>query len=148
MSGNVCLINDSPRYSVIDQARQQMHALFSLRALTILAALSVMMPMLVILSSVLQPESEIWRHIVETLLFDLLKNTVSEYKTFSKTPGMKINERLDTEQLVLSLSKEHEWTNQGAQAIVYLAKEYGVFMLRNALALAIILEKEDGNLGF
>lgn len=77
MSSNVCLINDSPRYGVINRVRQKVSALLSLRMIAILAAFSVMMPMLVILSSALQSESEIWRHIVETLLFDLLKNTVT-----------------------------------------------------------------------
>ena len=35
-----------------------------------------------------------------------------------------------------------------ARAIVSLANDYGAFMLRNALALAVVLDKEDGDLGF
>ena len=46
------------------------------------------------------------------------------------------------------LSSRHDWTHQGAQAIISLANDYGTFMLRNALALAIALEQEDGDLGF
>ena len=57
MSSNVCLINDSPRYGVINRVRQKVSALLSLRVIAILAAFSVMMPMLLILSSALQPES-------------------------------------------------------------------------------------------
>ena len=61
---------------------------------------------------------------------------------------MKTNGKLDTDRIVSNLSKRHDWTHHGAHAIVCLANEYGAFMLRNALALAIVLEKEDGNLGF
>ena len=76
MNSNVCVIDKSPLYAAMEKVRQKAHALLGLRVMAILAALAVTMPMLVILSSVLQPASEIWRHILETLLFDLLKNTV------------------------------------------------------------------------
>jgi len=79
---------------------------------------------------------------------ELLESTVSEYKNLFKPAKVKTNGRLDTDRLVSNLSKEHDWTHQGAHAIVCLANEYGAFMLRNALALAIVLEKEDGDLGF
>ena len=75
MNSNVCIIDENPRYASIDKVRQKVYALLSLRAIAILAAFAVIMPMLVILSSVLQPESDIWRHIVDTLLVDLIKNT-------------------------------------------------------------------------
>ena len=75
MNSNVCIIDENPRYAAIDKVRQKVYVLLNLRAIAILAAFAVIMPMLVILSSVLQPESEIWRHIVDTLLVDLLKNT-------------------------------------------------------------------------
>jgi iron(III) transport system permease protein len=41
----------------------------------VISALFVILPILVIFASVVQPESEIWKHIVDTLLADLLKNT-------------------------------------------------------------------------
>lgn len=41
-----------------------------------------------------------------------------------------------------------DWSERGADEIIRLAKDYGAFMLRNALALAIVLGKEDGELGF
>ena len=75
MNSNVYLIKERPRYGAATGVRQKVHALFSLRMIATVAAFAVIMPMLVILSSVLQPETEIWRHIVETLLADLLKNT-------------------------------------------------------------------------
>ena len=79
---------------------------------------------------------------------ELLESTVSEYKNLFKPAKVKVNEKLDTERIVSKLSKEHDWTLQGANAIVCMAHEYGAFMLRNALALAIVLGKEDGNLEF
>ena len=50
-------------------------ALISLRSLVVIAALCVILPFLIIFVTALQPESEIWQHIVESLLVDLLKNT-------------------------------------------------------------------------
>ena len=79
---------------------------------------------------------------------ELLESTVSEYRNLSESEKVKTNGELDTGRLVSILSKNHDWTHQGAQAIVCLANEHGAFMLRNALALAIVLGKEDGNLGF
>ncbi|MBW1891785.1 MAG: iron ABC transporter permease [Deltaproteobacteria bacterium] len=55
---------------------KKVRSLISLRSVAVIAALGVIIPILVILSSVFQPEPEIWRHIVETLLVDLLKNTI------------------------------------------------------------------------
>jgi hypothetical protein len=79
---------------------------------------------------------------------ELLESTVSEYRTLFESAKVKTNGKLHIDRLVSSLSKEHDWTNQGAHAIVHLANEYGAFMLRNALALAIVLGKEDGDRGF
>jgi len=79
---------------------------------------------------------------------ELLENTISEYKNLFETGKEKINDEFYTDRLLSALSKDHSWTHQGANAIVRLANEYGAFMLRNALALAIVLGKEDGNLGF
>ncbi len=79
---------------------------------------------------------------------ELLEYTVSEYRNLFEPAKVKTNGKMDTDRLVSNLSKEHDWTHQGAHAIVCLANEYGAFMLRNALALAIVFEKEDGNLGF
>ena len=75
MDCNACLISDSPQYGAKENVRLKVRKLLSLRVFAILSAIVVMMPMFVILSSVLRPESEIWRHIVDTLLLDLLRNT-------------------------------------------------------------------------
>jgi len=79
---------------------------------------------------------------------ELLESTVFEYRNLFESAKVKTNSKLDIDRLVSSLSKEHDWTHQGSHAIVCLANEYGAFMLRNALALAIVLGKEDGDLGF
>jgi len=49
--------------------------------------------------------------------------------------------------VVGALVAEAEWTREGALAVATLAKEYGSFVLRNALALALALDLEDGELG-
>ena len=41
-----------------------------------------------------------------------------------------------------------DWSAPAAEELVRLAEEYGAFMLRNALAIAIVLGKEDGSAGF
>ncbi|MBI1189586.1 MAG: hypothetical protein GC200_02750 [Tepidisphaera sp.] len=47
-------------------------------------------------------------------------------------------------QLRASLVRDAEWTDMGAGAVVMLAKQYGAFVLANALALAEALGLEDG----
>jgi hypothetical protein len=50
--------------------------------------------------------------------------------------------------LECALTHEAEWTPEAAAHLVELARAYGSFMLRNALAIALALEIEDGELGF
>ena len=78
---------------------------------------------------------------------ELLGAAVREYQGVlaSRSEG---TEMVDMGSLVQHLSRAHDWTEEGAEVIVNLANEYGIFMLRNALALAIALGKEDGDLGF
>ena len=52
---------------------------------------------------------------------------------------VKISERLVT---------DGDWGRKAADHLVMLSNNYGVFMLRNALALAIATRCEDGKLGF
>jgi len=79
---------------------------------------------------------------------ELLESTISEYRNISDLEKLRTNGELDTDRIVSILSKNHDWTQQGAQAIICLTNQYGSFMLRNALALAIVLGKEDGSLNF
>ena len=68
---------------------------------------------------------------------DLVRSTTSDPKT-----------TIDRDAIVRKLSSEHDWTERGASVLVSLALDYGAFMLKNAHALAIALDKEDGDLGF
>ncbi|MCC6360612.1 MAG: hypothetical protein IT450_17880 [Phycisphaerales bacterium] len=52
----------------------------------------------------------------------------------------------DTE-IVSSLIADAAWTEEGARAILTLARRYGMSVLRNALALAESLDIEDGETG-
>ena len=70
----------------------------------------------------------------ETLLTQkLLKNSRGEY-----------NESEILKELVVSA----DWSLSAAREIVRLVENYGAFMLRNALAIAVVLAKEDGSEGF
>ena len=75
MNSTVCIVDKKHLYSPHSVLRKKIRALISLRSIAVVAAMSVIIPILVIFSSVLQPQSDIWRHIVDTLLVDLLKNT-------------------------------------------------------------------------
>jgi hypothetical protein len=77
---------------------------------------------------------------------ELLECAVSEYKSVIELS--RLEEKLERGALLANLSNSHDWTDNGARAIISLANQYGVFMLRNALALAIAINKEDGDLGF
>ena len=46
------------------------------------------------------------------------------------------------------LTSSADWTMSGARELLALANTYGAFMLRNALAIAAALGKEDGSAGF
>jgi hypothetical protein len=71
---------------------------------------------------------------------------VSEYQT--AVGEVSAGKDVDMNELVRRLSNGHDWTEDGAQTIAALASDYGAFVLRNALALAIALGNEDGDLGF
>jgi hypothetical protein len=47
-----------------------------------------------------------------------------------------------------TLIHDAEWTAEGAEHLLHLATAYGSFMLRNALAISLALDIEDGELGF
>jgi hypothetical protein len=74
-----------------------------------------------------------------------------EYRTLVRESGpLKAGavEEVSRDQLVSALIDSAGWTAEGAAALVQVAGEYGSFMLRNALALAIALDIEDGDLGY
>ena len=76
MNVSVCVPNREIRYPVRSKLIAKVRAVASLRLMAFAIALGVTMPVLVILASFLHPEPEIWQHIIETLLGELLKNTL------------------------------------------------------------------------
>ena len=75
MNISVCLPNREYGYPLRIKLIKTARAILSLRNIVFVSALGVIVPVLIILSSFLYPETKIWKHIVDTLLFDLLKNT-------------------------------------------------------------------------
>ncbi len=74
---------------------------------------------------------------------DRMKSLISEYRGTVQHCSTH-----DHGNLALALAQDHDWSYEGARAIIELANNYGSFMLKNALALSIALEKEDGDLGY
>jgi spore coat protein CotH len=74
------------------------------------------------------------------LLTDVL---VSEYDTLIAGVG----ENATDEQVIDSLIRDADWTEQGAREVLQLARKYGTSILRNALALASAMNIEDGEAG-
>jgi hypothetical protein len=46
-----------------------------------------------------------------------------------------------------TLVENADWTSEGAHCLCELAERYGAFILRNATALAIVMNQEDGTIG-
>jgi hypothetical protein len=78
---------------------------------------------------------------------ELLESAVQEYEGVLASSEVNGTEIVDMNRLLQHLSLAHDWTEEGARVIVNLVNEYGAFILRNALALALALGKEDGDLG-
>ena len=74
---------------------------------------------------------------------------VDEYRTLVAEAGLDrrrltVNRQRRLTQL---LATEAEWTPRAAGHLVSLARNYGSFVLRNALALAEAMDIEDGSAG-
>ena len=74
-----------------------------------------------------------------TLLVDEYKTLISELPT---------PDQPDFELLKLRLVKWSDWTDSGADTLIQITRDYGQFMLRNALALAVAMGIEDGGQGY
>jgi hypothetical protein len=79
---------------------------------------------------------------------ELLGASILEYQSLLTASRIQSTKTVAMTSLAEHLSRTHDWTEEGAQIVVALANEYGAFMLRNALALAVALGQEDGELGF
>lgn len=72
---------------------------------------------------------------------ELLTDTLDdEYEVLLEQLG----EHPTDEQIVCSLVEQADWTDAGARTVLMLARAYGTFVLRNALALAEAMDLEDG----
>jgi hypothetical protein len=58
-----------------------------------------------------------------------------------------LGEDVTDEKILGALVVRADWTAEGTRAVVMLARKYGVFVLRNALALANAIQIEDGEAG-
>jgi hypothetical protein len=70
----------------------------------------------------------------------------SEYRAYVAQATNKNNE-IDWNKLVNLPCTDGNWTKQGADTLVEIVQNYGSFILRNALALAVAANIEDGKLG-
>jgi hypothetical protein len=72
-----------------------------------------------------------------------VRSLVDEYR--SLFAGAKPDSPEFFEDLLI---REGDWTQQAASHLLQLVNNYGSFMLRNALAIALALGIEDGDFGF
>jgi len=77
-------------------------------------------------------------------------NGQENVKVLSEEYGCLIENLTDKspESLINALAKQGDWTEQAASHLLQLVNDYGSFMLRNALALSLAMNVEDGELGF
>lgn len=76
-----------------------------------------------------------------------IESLVAEYKATLAEMDAYDGSSAAVKKITLLLSEQHDWSHSAAFTLVKLARDYGTFMLRNALALAEALEIEDGALG-
>jgi len=73
---------------------------------------------------------------------------VEEYQALLQPVRRLGNRDVEWENIEQILHRDADWTEQGAIEVSRLARDYGSFMLRNALAIALALGVEDGEQGF
>ena len=80
---------------------------------------------------------------------EYVDSLISEYETVLGKRELKDAQgAYDESGIVKELSVSADWSITGAHELLRLADIYGAFMLRNALAIAVVLGKEDGSEGF
>jgi hypothetical protein len=80
---------------------------------------------------------------------EFVESLVNEYTNLFQGQLIKDSDaQLDQATVVKQLADSADWSLPAAHELVRLAEDYGAFMLRNALAVAVVLGKEDGSLGF
>ena len=80
----------------------------------------------------------------------LLENSVKEYETLvGEIASNKAADRnIDWFAVEAKLSLDAGWTKKGSHHLIQLVQDNGSFILRNALALALASNLEDGALNF
>ena len=80
---------------------------------------------------------------------EYVESLISEYETVLGKRELKDAQGgYDESGILKELSVSADWSMSGASELLKLANTYGAFMLRNALAIAVVLGKEDGSEGF
>jgi len=79
-----------------------------------------------------------------------VESLVDEYRTLLRDIPEEGKEAstYDADRIRTLLVRDGDWTDSAAEHLVALVNNYGSFMLRNALALSLVLGIEDGELGF
>lgn len=74
---------------------------------------------------------------------------VDEYQTLMNevNPDRVVGHTIDWSAVAHKLEQEADWTPKSVDHLTALVRDYGSFVLRNALALALALHVEDGELG-
>ena len=74
---------------------------------------------------------------------------IGEYQAILAHRALKnTNSEYDESEILKELVVSADWNISAAREILRLVEDYGAFMLRNALAIAVVLGKEDGAAGF
>jgi hypothetical protein len=80
---------------------------------------------------------------------EYINSLIGEYEPLlPQRPSKNANGEYDESDILIALSASADWSISGAREIVRLVENYRAFMLRNALAIAVVLGKEDGSAGF
>ena len=80
---------------------------------------------------------------------EYVNSLVSEYAAVLRRSLSKYSQsQRDESGIIEELVSSADWSSSGARELLKLADSYGAFMLRNALAIAVVLGKEDGSQGF
>ncbi len=72
-----------------------------------------------------------------------VSSLVEEYRVLFEDTDIDSSDCLED-----ALTREAEWSEEAAARLLELTRNYGSFMLRNALAISLALGMEDGELGF
>jgi hypothetical protein len=77
---------------------------------------------------------------------EYVESLISEYENVLGKRELKDAQGgYDESAIIKELSVAADWSVSGASELLRLVGSYGAFMLRNALAIAVVLSKEDGS---